>query len=85
MGAIGDGFVVIGCTTVAVGLAETRQIVDKKPTMKPILGGMIMGAFLLFIGMFNMDIAKAIAILVLVASALSNGAVVFGAVGKVTG
>jgi drug/metabolite transporter (DMT)-like permease len=85
MSAAGDVTVVVGAVTVATGFTIVKDISQSKPRMQPVLGGMILGAFLLFIAMFSPEMAKAIAILVLISSALMNGGVVFKVAEKVAG
>ena len=78
MSALGDTSVVVAAVAGATGFTIVRDIKEGKPSFKPVLGGMVLGAFLLFIAIWSLDIAKALAILILATSALVNGKIVFG-------
>lgn len=82
---VADTSVTVASVAAATGFSVVRHIKEGHPSMKPILGGMMLGAFLLFIAMFSPSWAKAIAILVMATSALVNGAVVFGVANTVAG
>lgn len=63
---------------VAVGSAEAANLADKKPlTMKPVIGGFILGLFLFAFGMVNENVASKLCILVIITAILMNGAKLF--------
>lgn len=73
MAAIQDTGVVITGTILATGLTSINQLIEGKLSMRPILGGFVVGTFLLMIALFNTGIAVALALLIMVTSILING------------
>lgn len=64
----------------AVGGAEIALAVKgKAPTIKPVIGGFLLGATLLIIGSINSQLGEAFAILVIIGSLLTNGVAIFNA------
>lgn len=66
------GFVIVG-TVLASGLTVLNQLLHGTKSMRPVIGGFIVGTVLLLLAMFNTAIAGALALLVLLASILKNG------------
>lgn len=69
---------------IAVGSTELKSLSkDGKVTIKPVLGGFILGAFLLGIASINNDLAVGFGVLIIVSSLLINGAGLFATANKV--
>lgn len=67
-----------GLVAIAVGTAvistEVAQVVKGgHPTMKPVIGGFLLGVFLLGMAAINSSLGDAFAILVIIAALLTNG------------
>lgn len=76
-----SGLVAVAVFT-AVGSTEIAQVVKGgKPTMRPIIGGFLLGSFLLVIANVNNDLAVAFCVLVIIAALLTNGVTVLNAAG----
>lgn len=82
MSTAGDTFTVVASVGTATGIASLKGILEGAPSMKPIIGGAVLGAFLLFIAIWSTQVAKALALLVLATAVLVNGTTVFKAVDK---
>jgi len=68
---------------VVVGLSEADRVISKgTPTMKPVIGGFVLGLFLYGIDAVNDDLARLFCILIIVAAILEHGVTVFGRVVK---
>jgi hypothetical protein len=66
---------------VAVGSTESQSLIkDKKLTMRPVIGGFILGIFLYAFGMMNARLGRLIAILVIVGALTFNGTALFEAI-----
>lgn len=70
---IGNTSFIVAGAVMATGLTSLRQLLEGKLSMRPIIGGFIVGTMLLTMAFFNTDIAGALALLLLVASILNNG------------
>lgn len=68
----------MGCTEIA------RATTKEAPTIKPILGGFLLGAFLLIIDAIDDSLGTAFSVLVIIAALLVNGVKVFGAIQTLT-
>lgn len=77
--------VIMTSVVVATGVTLIADQQQSKLTMRPIIGGWILGLILFLIATFDEDIAKMFAVLVLVTAVLMNGTKVFTAVGHATG
>lgn len=73
MGPFRQTSVVIAGTVLAAGLTSLNQLLNGELSMKPIIGGFVVGTFLLVIAFFNTAIAAALALLLLISSILING------------
>ncbi len=59
---------------VVVASSEAKRIKNKQaPTIKPVLGGFMLGFFLLALGSANDHIANLFAILIVITAILTNG------------
>ena len=63
---------VIAGTVVATGLTVLNQILNGGLSIKPIIGGFIVGTSLLTMALFSAPIAAALALLLLVTSVMVN-------------
>jgi hypothetical protein len=77
--------VIMTSVVVATGVTLIADQQENKLSMRPIIGGWVLGLILFLIATFDDDIAKAFAVLVLVTAVLMNGTKVFAAVGNATG
>lgn len=68
-----SGLVIVAVATAVVSTEVAEVIRGGKPTAKPILGGFLLGVFLLGMAAINSSIGDAFAILVIIASLLTNG------------
>lgn len=60
---------------IAVGSTEAALISKKKaPTMKPVIGGFILGVFLMALAAVNNDVTAKFCYLIILGSLLVNGA-----------
>jgi len=72
---------VFAAVLTATGSAEVKQITaGKSPTMKPIIGGFLLGSFLLVINGISPELGSGFSILVIIASLLVNGTAVASAI-----
>lgn len=72
MGPFKQTTVVIAGTVTATGLTVLNQLLHNRLSMKPVIGGFIVGTALLMIAFFSTDIAAALALLMLTTSVLAN-------------
>jgi hypothetical protein len=80
-----DTSTIAGALTGATIVTYTRQAIENKLTIRPLIGMFVTGALLFAVSMWNSDVAEAFAVLIFVTAVVLNGAVVFDAIGKVTG
>ncbi len=73
MNAFQNTTVIVTGTVVATGLTSLKQLLEGKLSMRPIIGGFVVGTVLLISAFFNTEIASALALLLLVTSVLNNG------------
>lgn len=73
MNAFQDTTVVIAGTVVATGLTVLNDLLNGRLSMRPIIGGFIIGTSLLIMAFFNTSIAAAISLLLLTTSLFMNG------------
>ena len=65
---------------VAVGSTEAKNLMTKQTlTMKPVIGGFLLGVFLFIFGMLNESLGTKFAQLTIVAALLANGVPTFQA------
>lgn len=65
----------------AVGGAEAKRLVTKQPlSVRPVIGGFLLGVFLFIFGMINENLATKFAYLAIVAALLTNGVPTFQAI-----
>jgi hypothetical protein len=76
---MGASLIVTG-TIVASGMTVLNQLLNGSITMRPVIGGFIVGTSLLILALFNPQIASALALLLLVSSLLNNAAPVLAKV-----
>ena len=75
------GFVV----ALAAGTTVVRDAVHGKPSIKPVVGGFMLGAGLLMVNMFNPAVATGLATLIFVTALILNGAEIFQVANKAVG
>lgn len=80
-----DSLATISCVSAATLVTIIGQATDKSKhvTIRPIIGGFIVGALLLLIGLWSADVAKMFAVVLLVTALVVNGGPVFDSIGKV--
>lgn len=71
--ATGGGGTVIACVVVATGLTSLNQLLNNQRSMRPVIGGFVVGTMLLTLAFFAPAVASALALLILVSSVLTNG------------
>lgn len=80
-----DTTVIAGALVGATMVTYVRQGVENKLSIRPLIGMFIAGSILFLVSFWNTDVASAFAVLIFITSVVLNGAVVFDAIGKVTG
>jgi len=73
---------IIAATIAATGLTTLNGILNSKVSVQPVVGGFIVGTFLLMIAFFSVDIAVALALMFLVSSVLLNAVPILSKVQK---
>lgn len=71
-GGFGAVTTTIAATITATGLTVLNQTLNGKPSFQPVMGGFVVGTFLLVISFFSAEIAAALALLLLATSVLTN-------------
>jgi hypothetical protein len=64
---------ILASVVAATGLTSLKLLLDGNLSMRPILGGFIVGTGLLIISFFAVEIAVGLALMILLASVLNNG------------
>jgi hypothetical protein len=64
---------ILASIVTAIGLTAIKQLLDGKLSMRPIIGGFVVGAGLLIMSIFTVEIAVGLAVMILLASVLNNG------------
>jgi hypothetical protein len=64
---------ILASVVAATALTALKQLLDGKLSMRPIIGGFIVGAGLLIMSFFAVEIAVGLALMILLASVLNNG------------
>ena len=70
----GDASIVVGGVVIATGLTVVKQLLDSKLSMRPVIGGFVVGTGLLLLALVNTPIATALTLLIVTTSILTNGA-----------
>lgn len=65
--------VIVG-PVVATGLTVLNQLLNGTPTFRPVIAGFVVGTGLLLLAMFSMQVAAALALLILITSVFTNAA-----------
>lgn len=73
---------IIAATIAATGLTVLDDILHGRVNVKPVVGGFIVGTFLLMIAFYSVDIAVALALMFLVSSVLLNAVPILSKVQK---
>lgn len=69
---------VMTTAVVAAGSTEAARLAKKQaPTMKPVIGGFLLGLFLFALGMMSDRLATMFCILIIIGSLLINGVSLF--------
>lgn len=76
---------IVGSVAAATLVTYVGRLTDGRDiTIRPLVGGFVTGSLLLALGMLSADVAKTLAILVLVTSVLVNGQDVFKGLGRLS-
>lgn len=74
MSAFKDTTIVVGGVVTAAGLTSLNQLTEGKLSMRPVIGGFIVGTALLIVAFINTPVAAALALLLMITSVFVNGA-----------
>jgi len=65
---------IIAGVIVSTGLTVLNQLLQGEVKVQPVIGGFVVGTMLLILAFFSVEIAAALALLLVVTSVLTNGA-----------